>query len=117
MADELNDRLKKAIEPTLSVAVSAAMRSGRFADKNRSFHKKLVDDVDAIMDSSGLSPDQRTNILKEYVYFTEFDMRLAMVGSAIHSGSQTGPLAAKVRDITTSSGGSVANYPTARRTL
>jgi hypothetical protein len=103
LAEDLNDRLKKAIELTLSVAVSAAMRSGRFADKNRNFHKKLVDDVDAIVDTSGLSPDQRRNILKEYVYFTEFDMRLAMVGSAVHSGSETGTLANKVRAITTSS--------------
>jgi archaellum biogenesis protein FlaJ (TadC family) len=47
-ATDLSERLKRAIELTLSVAVSAAMRSGRFADKDRAFQKKLIADVDEI---------------------------------------------------------------------
>ncbi|NOJ41376.1 hypothetical protein [Bradyrhizobium australiense] len=98
-ADELNDRLKKAIELTLSFAVSGAMRSGRFAGKDRSYQKKIVSDVDLIVASSGLNPNQRNNVLKDFFYFTEFDMRSAFVGSLIHSGSETDPLAKQIRRI------------------
>ena len=65
------------------------------------FHKSLVHDVDAIVESSGLGADQRKNILREYVYFTERDMRHAFVGVIVHSGSETGPLAKKVSDLDT----------------
>jgi hypothetical protein len=48
-----------------------------------------------------LSQGQRKNVLKDFVYFTEFDMRSAFVGSQIHSGSETGPLAKRVSAIET----------------
>jgi hypothetical protein len=100
-ANQLSVQLKNAIKLTLSVAVSAAMRTGRFADKDKMFHRRILESVEAIVRDTGLSESDRAEAQTEFVYFTDIDYRHAFVGSQIHSGSETGPLARAIIDTAT----------------
>jgi len=101
-AGQLSEQLKNAIKLTLSVAVSAAMRTGRFADNNREFHRDILKSADAIVRDAGLTKEEREEALREFVFFTDIDYRHEFLGSEYHSGTETRALAEKIRHRSTS---------------
>jgi hypothetical protein len=96
-ADELTDRLKEVMRLMLSVAVSAGMRTGRFAHQTQLYHQELFTNVEKIFERTGLDPGAKAEVLRDFYFFSKVDMGLALLGSSIHTGSETEPLAKELR--------------------
>jgi hypothetical protein len=97
-ADELTDRLKEVMRLMLSVAVSAGMRTGRFAHQTQLYHQELFTNVEKIFERTGLDPSAKDEVLRDFYFFSKVDMSLALLGSSsTHPGSETEPLAKELR--------------------
>ena len=68
-ADELTDRLKEVMRLMLSVAVSAGMRTGRFAHQTQLYHQELYTNVEKIFERTGLDPSAKAEVLRDFLFF------------------------------------------------
>lgn len=100
---QLSDELKRAIKLILTVAVSAGMRTGRFAHRTAELHRQIVSSVDSIVSETGLADSDRMEILADFYFYTDVDYRASLVGHTIFSEEERDVLRKHIQDKKSSS--------------
>jgi len=101
-ANDLSEQLKNTIRLTLSIAVTAAMRTGRFAFETGKLQKEVYENALEIARSANLTQSDIDSILTAFFKYIEIDMRHIIVGGRIFSDPESERLRKAIEDGETS---------------